>query len=119
MSCSNTWQQNRKQVCISDQNQEKDKIFYDYTVIFSVPDCYIDQDQTSETAGEEAVGVEDIQKGRQIKKLHMKIQRGSIKWLTSISAVCRWQTQAALQVVEGRQEALCVGGLQHPNDTTH
>lgn len=40
-------------------------------IVFSVPDCNINQDQTHETAGEEADSGEDVQEGRQIKQTHV------------------------------------------------
>lgn len=39
--------------------------------------------------------------------------------LTSVSAVCRGQAQAAVQVADGRQQALCFCRLQPPCYVTH
>lgn len=39
--------------------------------------------------------------------------------ITSVTAVCWGQTQATLQEVQGRQQALCVRGLQHPTYAAH
>lgn len=41
-----------------------------------------------------------------------KFTRGGKECLTSVSAVCRGQTQAAVQVAEGTQQARRVGRLQ-------
>lgn len=66
------------------------------------------------TEGEEAGCVKDATSGeyKYVKMERPRVGETGSVCLTSVSAMCRGQTQAAIQVVEGWQQALCVGRLQ-------
>lgn len=69
----------------------------------------------------------EAETGRQREKdrkiLRQRVKRERLErqaaCLTSVSAVCRGQTQAAVQVAQGRHQGLCVGRLQLSCYNTH